>query len=379
MTDKNMEASQNPIYCRFCNSSQVTQLPSPCQQSMRSDGLILSEPLLKFNCLNCGTILGKNSQSERKYQRSNGNSRFCLDRHKKVATGLLTCFESLSKKIDLKIIEIGAANFYTSLTLKNLKPSYEITALERHPENIPITHDIEIVEEDFFKYQPNRKFDLCFSNQVIEHFDDPILFLTEAKKLINEGGFLVACCPTFAVASNELLFTDHITHFTHDTMAICASKAGLELANESVSEWDPLTHVYTFRHLKATKNKGSLFSNHESLIQARKNLLSAWRDEDAKISKSLSNYQSINIYGAGEFTQLIRAYLPKIWARVDKILVDDLNGARTFDKPVIDFNNIKINSTESFIIGSHKQSHDAIFNKLINKGISGNNIFKFSV
>jgi hypothetical protein len=162
-------------------------------------------------------------------------------------------------------------------------------------------------------------------------------------------------------------------------MAICASKTGLELAYESVSEWDPLTHVYIFRHLKAAKNKDNIFSNHESLTQARINLLSAWRDEDAKFSKSLLNYQSINIYGAGEFTQLIRAYLPNIWARVDKILVDDLSGARTFDKPVIDFNNIKISSTDVFLIGAHKQSRDAIFNKLINKSISVNNIFKFSL
>jgi SAM-dependent methyltransferase len=375
-----LSRSLNPKYCPFCNHSKLTALPSPKEQCMRSDSLIVHEPLIKIGCLNCGVLLGRNSQSDTRYQRSLGNSPFDFERHKKVATGLVHCFEQLSGKEDLKILEIGAANFHTALVLKQLKPNYYVTALERHPESTPETNDIFVVEKDFFEFNTNQKFNICYSNQVIEHFDDPIAFLQHAKELITENGHIVACCPTSSVASNELLFADHITHFTADAMSICASRAGLVLVAENVSDWDPLTHIYIFENATQTNIvKRSNASSYEPLFRSRFNLLDTWLNEDARMSNILLHIDAVTIYGAGEFTQLIRAYLPNIWSKVEQIVVDNLNGARSFDRPVLDFNEIKLDPEGIFLIGAHKQSQPVIRKKLVARGIPEDNIICLSV
>lgn len=375
-TNKKVLDSKIFEHCPYCASPSLTIFQTPKNQCMRSDGLILDESLLKIGCRSCGVIIGKNNQINSRYQRSLGDSPFDFERHQKVASGLVNHFENLLSQQDLKLIEIGAANFQTSLLIKKIKPSYYITSLDRHPERIPLTNEISIIEKDFFEYNDINKFDICFSNQVIEHFDDPVKFLQHSKELITENGYIITCCPTFSVASIELLFSDHITHFTVDAMSICANRAGLELVYEEVSSWDSLTHVYIFKNANPLiKYKNLSRYDYDYIFQSRMNLFSDWCNADAVINLIFKENDFITIYGAGEFTQLFRTYLPKTWKKIDQIVVDNLNGNRLFDKPIIDFDALKINPLGKFIICSNKKNRNLMYSNLINFGISETNIY----
>jgi hypothetical protein len=228
----------------------------------------------------------------------------------------------------------------------------------------------------------SEHFDVVFSNQVIEHFSNPTDFLKCAGNLVSNIGVVIACCPTYSRVSNELLFADHLFHFTAEAMSICATNAGLELTSEYVSDWDPLTHVYIFHRTsqnKLTILKNSVGDEHLSLLINRRELLSIWLKEDDRICELLSNTSKVSIYGAGEFTQLIRAYMPKVWSRIDRLIVDTMDGVREFDRLIFRLVDIPIDESEVFLIGAHKTSRLAINNKLIRNGVPSRNIIKFAV
>jgi hypothetical protein len=121
-------------------------------------------------------------------------------------------------------------------------------------------------------------------------------------------------------------------------------------------------------------------SNFEGLLENRTRLLDAWLNEDSRMCEILRDVDSIVIYGAGEFTQLIRAYLPEVWTKVEKLVVDNLEGIRAFDRPVYHIDEIKADDRNAFyLIGAHKQSRSTIMKKLLERKIKEENIFSLEV
>jgi SAM-dependent methyltransferase len=376
------DTQQESSHCPVCDNPDLIALEFPSTRCMRSDGLLISEPLMKHHCSNCGTLIGKNSQPEVRYQRSLGKSPYDHTRHKIVADGIARCIEKQATTVNLKVLEVGAANFQTAIHLKKIMPEYLVSALERHPEHIPDASEISIIVDDFFNYEVSELYDVVFSNQVIEHFSNPIDFLKCAGNLVSNIGVVIACCPTFRRASNELLFADHLFHFTAEAMSICATNASLELTSEFVSDWDPLTHVYIFHKTsqdKLTIRKNAGEDGYLSLLKNRREILSFWLKEDNRICELLPNMSKVSIFGAGEFTQLVSAYMPKVWSRIDRLIVDSMDGIREFDRPVFRLLDIMIDESELFLIGAHKTSRLAINNRLISSGVPIGNIIEFAV
>lgn len=364
------------LRCPICLGGKLIKLDFPLKQSMRSDGFIIGEPLIKHHCPDCGLLIGGNGQGEPRYLRSNGDSPFDLARHQNVAEGLSRLIDGVKHKQRLTIIEVGAANFQTALSLKKINPDYSISALEPHPETLPESNEISTIIKDFLQLEEDDKFDICYSNQVIEHFKDPIIFLKKSKAILKDTGIIIACCPTFKNVSSELLFSDHFSHFTPDAMAICAERAGLVLASDFLSDWDPLTHVYVFEVRNNSDVQGSkLPTDYEPLRLQRSLLINQWLTEEKKLLEIFESAEKIMIFGAGEFTQLIRAYMPVFWHKVDKILVDNLCGIRDFDKPVLHIEDIQFGDRDSLLIGAQERSRQAIFQKILDHKVSATNVY----
>ena len=55
-----------------------------------------------------------------------------------------------------------------------------------------------LFNEDFFKWQPGRTFDVVFSIGFIEHFEDTRLIIERHAKLLSPGGTLIITLPHFA-------------------------------------------------------------------------------------------------------------------------------------------------------------------------------------
>lgn len=364
-------ALRGRVRCPICDHSSITQLKTPLARSMRSDGLVFQEPLRKVHCSGCGVLIGKNSTSTSAYQRSSGNSSFEIRRHQRIATGLSSLIRQLTGKIDLNVLEVGAGNFETALGLKKLNPRYKLTALEPNPESTPSSGRIEVSVEDFRNWEPRDKYDVCYSWHVIEHFDDAKRFIKLMKRVTKDDGFIVICCPDSNRATSELLFADHNYHFTAEAMSICAIKAGLEVVSHTVCAWEPTTKCYVLsKRLDSNLDTFPVVEeDYDDLKQERTRLYEKWGGEDLRICEALGGVEKVSLYGAGEFAQLLRAYLPHVWMKVQKLVVDDLTGVRTFDRPVLKFDEVKFDGRDNFLVAAHGESRSSMRTRLLDRGI----------
>ncbi len=183
---------------------------------------------------------------------------------------------------------MGAGNFQTSLKIKEINPEYKITALENSPELKIKTECISIINKNFLSCNIEDKFDILFSNHVIEHFLEPIKFLVKSKQLIKKNGLIIACCPTYINVSDEILFSDHYYHFTKKSMALLARQAGLSLLCDFLSTWDKYSHIYIFKiNSKNLPSEYKFTKNHLDLFRKRKKIFSFWSEIDYRLCQNL--------------------------------------------------------------------------------------------
>lgn len=357
-----------PEVCPVCESLNIIPIPVAMPQAMRSDGLIIPEPLLKSHCLACGLLVGSNQPLKNPYHRSDGRSTHDLKRHQAVARGIRAIMVHYSFRQDSAILEVGAASFASSLHLSQLLNNSKITALEPSPEQIPETRDIRIVINDFQKHPFTEPFDLIFSNQVIEHLPDTRGFLKQCLINLKDEGLVLVCCPASQPVSNELLFTDHLYHFTSKAMAECAQAAGLMLIDQHQAEWDPLTWVYVLAKSEKWAPTQFPFREAQELYEQRCQHLEQWSHQDEQLAAQLHPGMPLALFGAGEFSQLIRAYLPKVYDRVELITTDSLTGSRIFDKPKVIFSQHQWQGYQ-ILLGVQPASRNLLEQRLTEAGI----------
>jgi hypothetical protein len=363
--------------CVACGETGLLRLDVETCGSMRSDGLVSSESLQKYHCHQCGMLVGRNRQSPERYRRSNGESPFERARHQRVAHGIAELFYSLEIESNADVLEVGAASFQTSINLKKLAPALRVSALERHPEGSELIPGVDVIVSDFDDWVPDRQYRVCFSNDVIEHNQDPIIFLGRCRAAVSASGFVIVCCPNSAVANKELLFSDHLFTFTEDSIRRCGELAGLEMVSRKVASWDSLTDIYIFIPSYAQRKGGGggrLRVDYSALYTARCDFLRGWVEENKReVHRNLDESAELVIYGAGEFSQLIRAYLPRIWDKVSHLAVDGLAGCRDFEKKVIQLDSLKL-TNQRFLLGADASSRPLMKKKLVARGVREENI-----
>ena len=292
---------------------------------MRSDGIVLKEPLRKDGCSNCGALIGRNIDPGLPYRRTDGTSPRELQRHSLIASGILTEIERLNPKGP--VLEVGAASFQTALSLARALPEWDISAMEPSPERIPNTNDIRIFLTSLDEASFDRPFGLIYANHVLEHVPHPNEFLKKLAGILAPDGIVLLSCPDALIPSHELLFSDHLYHFTPAAIAAVAEGTGIWLQESKPTPWEPLSQLFILK-----KNRALEPANQKDLTPERLSYFSRWVNAEVRLLSQLGDAPVL--FGAGEFSQLIQTYLPKVWALIDCVIVDDLRGVREFGKPV---------------------------------------------
>jgi SAM-dependent methyltransferase len=116
-------------------------------------------------------------------------------------------FENINseKKVD-SAIEIGGFPGHFSVYLKK-KYGYKVTLLDYVIHRGIISklllknnikeEELEIIEGNIFEINSNKKFDLVFSNGLIEHFDDTELIIKKHIDFLSDTGKLFITLPNF--------------------------------------------------------------------------------------------------------------------------------------------------------------------------------------
>ena len=112
---------------------------------------------------------------------------------------------------DLKpatILDVGCAQ--GTLALKLAEAGYQVVANDLRPEFLEYARsryehgDIEFIAGNVFELNLNRRFDLIFANQVIEHLVYPTEFLRRLAGLLTPGGHVIVTTPNHAYFKNDL-------------------------------------------------------------------------------------------------------------------------------------------------------------------------------
>ncbi|OGC69091.1 hypothetical protein A2415_05360 [candidate division WWE3 bacterium RIFOXYC1_FULL_39_7] len=96
----------------------------------------------------------------------------------------------------------------------------------------------KILHEEFEEAKlPNNYFDVVIANHVLEHVDDPVVFLKKAERLLKNGGFVLIDAPNFGGLRSKLYRmhwkyltpSEHKWHFTKESLSCLFEKVGLEI------------------------------------------------------------------------------------------------------------------------------------------------------
>ena len=354
--------------CKVCGSDQTESLLVANNQSITTDGQIVKGISYKIQCLECGLLFNPESAVIDNYRRSSGDSPFDKLRHSNVANGVyeIICGE-FNNHSELKILEIGAGNFQTSLNLAVLDKSTINWAIEPSPEVPALPNEINCFQGRLEEFDAPYKFDFIFSNQVIEHMSEPLEFVNAIDELLSLNGIILFCCPTQTKIATETLFIDHHYHFSEESFEHLIRLSGFILTNEFVAPWDELTHCYVVTRKGVPCVPISRIAPIEAL-ESRKELVKKFREIDSDLANRIKPFSGpIYLFGAGEFSQIIECYAPEFFQLVDSIIVTTKEGHRSFHKELLMLDEVMPNNG-AIVLGVREEIQASIVGLLISIG-----------
>jgi SAM-dependent methyltransferase len=336
--------------CPACGSVDFKDLPVPhVSRSMVSDGKVISSPLRRGSCNNCGHGFHTRNFSEEQIKEIY-SADYSIGLRDTVAEAARSAeygrqieaflARHLGKEGNFsKIIEFGCGSGTLLNHLTNslgaqiatgVEPSSRVAAYARSIAGSRVS-----IHEGFAEQfeESAHCYNLCLSVNVIEHTRNPHGFLQACRRVIDKTGNIVVVCPDGEIAGSELLFYDHLSNFTSASLAKIVAGVSLRMIASS-----PLTGVLQgFRiHLlrlgdAALDNRSHGF---EFLTQQRAEYANTWsRMQDA--ADRMLKGQRYGIFGTGEYSDLLHAYSPSIIENAEFFVRDQPVETNFYSKPVV--------------------------------------------
>ena len=316
---------------------------------MVSDGKVVSNPLKRCSCNNCGHGFHTQNFSEEQIKEIY-SADYSIGLRDAVAEAARSA--EYSRQIEAflthhlgneanfsKIIEFGCGSGTLLGHLTNrlgaqistgVEPSSRIAANARSN----VGGRISIHEGFAEQFEASRPgYNLCLSVNVIEHTRNPLGFLQACRRVIDKTGNIVVICPDGEIVGSELLFYDHISNFTSASLAMIVASANLRMVANS-----PLTgslqgfRIYLLQFGDAdldNQTRGFAF-----LSQERAEYVNTWskiRDATNRVLKG----RKYGIFGTGEYSDLLHAYSPSVIENAEFFVRDQPVEADFYGKPVV--------------------------------------------
>lgn len=332
--------------CVFCGADNWTRLPDPHPaRSITTSGVFVEQSLGKSHCNSCGLVqrtahpflgLGdfyQNSYS-RYYERP-GTEQFNRDRYRQIA--LWVSAAARLAGWPTSVLEVGCGRGWTLRELREILPDVQLSGIEPSMENSEIArHSGFDVLTGTLDQAPvgDRRFDLIFSNHVLQHTIDPLRFLADHKRLLSEGGRVVVSLQDARKPSSELLFSDQNFSLTPAHLAELGDRAGLELIEMYEAPVDQpglyLSVMAVYREKQTNRSPVVLrlpsAEERAALLAARIAYLQDWAQLDAALLQRARSASRLVNFGAGMFSFQLACYCPEYWAVVEACIVEGQSG-----------------------------------------------------
>ena len=109
---------------------------------------------------------------------------------KKIVKNRISVYEKILKKKPVNILEIGCGTGVLSEGFLQNGINYTGIELDKHMFNFAASKSKNIFYGDFLESNFEKKFDVLFASQVLEHIDEPNIFLKQCNKYLLKNGIL---------------------------------------------------------------------------------------------------------------------------------------------------------------------------------------------
>jgi SAM-dependent methyltransferase len=313
------------------------------------------------------------------YDNRPGADAFNKERHPKLVDLMVKAVWPLQPT---RILEVGCGNGSTLRAAAKVWPQAEILGLEPSYAAAESARAAghKVVQGMLGPSLPIEllgSFDLIFSIQVIEHTTDPIAFLEAQASLLRPGGAMVVVCPNGAVPHAEIIHPDHLFSFMPDHLTALAGKAKLthrcscEFLLEESCEYNQLMvagRLDDESNIRANKIPAPQKDELERLKRDRDSYLGQWSRLESCLDERVGEAARIFCFGAGGWAANLAGYAPAIWNKVLACTVDAAQATRFFDKPIVEYQDLRDQAPDAVIVAVNPARQGAISNRLRSAG-----------
>ncbi len=295
--------------CHICQKSTAKQIKKnwKFKKSISSDHNLIKKNFIIGICENCGSVVKDISSEWQKetnliyenfsmYTSSGGNEKTIFNHDTKKQTPRSEfILSSLKDKFDLtsklKILDIGAGN---GVFLKSASTILPFASLYAQDISNIFQKEVELITnfKKFFQGSLDHikdKFDLIAMIHVLEHIENPIMFLKNVKKLLSLNGMLLLNVPNSKLIPIDLCVFDHCTHFDIYTLTKLLNRADWKI--EFIS--DSLINGEIVALLKPGVSRVGI-KNSQNFLLNNLNYLDSMVDAAINLRKN----KEINIFGS---------------------------------------------------------------------------------
>ncbi|MGO4170875.1 class I SAM-dependent methyltransferase [Bosea sp. TAF32] len=240
-----------------------------------------------------------------------------------VVAGALDGMPSLGR-----LLEVGCGSGATARSLARVLPVHQVWGLDPAlPDNVLGTLGKVTLSKGLLDDRTEsdwRDFDAVVAINTIEHTPDPSAFLAVISERLRPEGKAVIICPTATPANCELLFFDHLWTLSRAAFSAFATVAGFRVSKTLALD-GALACFQGF-----VLEKGHSVGENMPLTNLANAVryLAAWQELDDVWCDRLDALGGrVQIFGAGQMAAVIRAYAPRAWARVERLVVDNPSDA----------------------------------------------------
>jgi SAM-dependent methyltransferase len=372
--------------CQVCGSNEWLNLPDPAEgRAVTTAGRIVNEPLGKAQCAECGFVqrvharfLGDTDYYEQdyaKYYDRPGTTQFHTTRYRVLTEWMASVLNPWTPS---RILDVGCGQGWAMELMKALYPEADIEGLEPSHYNTRVARD-----KGFVVYETRageaasmqNKYDLVYSNNVIQHVTNAREFVSSLKEMVSEEGVIVITCPDGSVPNIEILWGDQNFSFLPAHLIRLCEDTGFEAINWFSSPPSPsvppaqMLVLSPGRKLQECRSGMNIpTSSLEEIYHAKCEYLKAFEQIDGFIYSRTEDYARVFNLGASYWSSILAAYCPRYWQRVSACLVDNADDVeRSFlDKGVLALSSITTTDGDALVFGTSPSTHKALCAKFSN-------------
>jgi SAM-dependent methyltransferase len=370
--------------CHVCNSNNWIPLSGPAEsQSVTTSARIIPQPLGKSVCSQCGLtqrtgapFLGSTSYYEEdyaSYYERPGSEEY----HKKRSQQLVDWMNSFLLKCFnfKKVLDVGCGQGWAMDIMRTQWKDTIISGIEPSEYNAAIARKKghRVYEGKIENINVEDKFDLVYSNNVIQHVNNVRAFIDSLRRLLTKDGMIIITCPDGHRPNIELFFSDHNYSFLSDNLIQIGNSLGFNRSIWDASEDNPSlppAQLIMLTNNPLHSSREQYYTQREALnihhVIARKiEYINSITDLGIFLGRQISGYANVYNFGASFWTSVLAAYCRDYWGRVNACIVDTNNNGEEFmGKNIIGLESIHNKQDSVIVLGTSPATHSLLTAKL---------------